>query len=45
MYLIGIPERENNDNGEEMLFIIMIVENYPDFIKKKFFRLKKHNES
>lgn len=34
MYLIAIPERQNKDNGEQTLFIIIIVENYQDLIKK-----------
>lgn len=34
MHLIGSSERENKDNGKEKMCIIIIVENYPDSIKK-----------
>lgn len=39
-YLTGIPERENKDNGEETVFIMIIVENYPDFIFKMTLQIK-----
>lgn len=40
MYLIGIPGRENKDNGEETVFIMIIVENYPNLILKMTLQIK-----
>lgn len=40
MFLIGIPERENKDNGEETVFIMIIVENYPNLILKMTLQIK-----
>lgn len=40
MYLIGILERENKDNGEETVFIMIIVENYPNLILKMTLQIK-----
>lgn len=40
LYLIGILERENKDNGEETVFIMIVVENYPDLIFKMTHQIK-----
>ena len=43
--IIGIPEREEDDQGIEKLFERVVMENFPNLMREKVTRSRNHRES
>ena len=45
IFIIGIPEGEEEEQGTENLFEKVMMENFPMLMKKKSHKSRKHRES
>ena len=43
--IIGIPEGEEEEQGIENLFEEVMMENFPNFMREKVYKSRKHRES